>query len=361
MKLARRLCLIALALLCGGLATLVRAEEGCRIAYDMGSSGIRAGDGRGQRIVRADIDFLAPLAAGRSLLETTDATVEALNALPLQAGFSPDCIRLGGAFSAWRLALQEGTGQLIPILWRIKAQSGVNVLLIPQAEEGRYGYFAARRVLGDALQTSHVLDIGGGSLQVAGETQSFGVAFGQKTWHQHLCRLLRRQGAPHCDLQRLTTWQLQQARLAARKQLQGVRQLGGTVTMTAISRPVSRGVLPAIGRLTATGRGEASLSLSDLQQSIQQLSRLTTDEAVERTGISPKFLTYLLSDMLLVEALLGLTGQDTLHVLEADLTNLPGLLADERAYRWAGNYACYLNRLQAMGIAAFASDPATCP
>jgi hypothetical protein len=56
-----------------------------------------------------------------------------------------------------------------------------------------------------------------------------------------------------------------------------------------------------------------------------------------------------------------LTAQDSLQVLEADLTNLPGLLADERAYRWADNYACYLSRLDEMGLAAYASDPASCP
>ena len=78
------------------------------------------------------------------------------------------------------------------------------------------------------------------------------------------------------------------------------------------------------------------------------------------TGSALPHATYLLSDMLLVEGILRATGAEELRVAESDLTNLPGLLADERAYRWEARYACYLERLAKRGMAAYDSDPATC-
>ena len=41
---------------------------------------------------------------------------------------------------------------------RIHAASAVAVLVIPQLQEGAYGYTGARQLLGDRLTTSHVLD-----------------------------------------------------------------------------------------------------------------------------------------------------------------------------------------------------------
>jgi hypothetical protein len=64
--------------------------------------------------------------------------------------------------------------------------------------------------------------------------------------------------------------------------------------------------------------------------------------------------------MLLVEGLLQATGGEDLEVSEIDLTNLPGLLADDRAFAWRGHYDCYLQRLRQLGLAAYASDPESC-
>ena len=65
--------------------------------------------------------------------------------------------------------------------------------------------------------------------------------------------------------------------------------------------------------------------------------------------------------MLLVEGLLEATRGDSLMVAEIDLTNIPGLLADERAFAWQRHYGCYLDRLRGMGLDAYASDPDSCP
>lgn len=331
----------------------------------MGSSGIRAGASGSSATTQADIDYLGFLRAGGNLDKAVEPTAAALRGLPRKAGFSEDCDRVGGGFSAWRLALQQDAGKLASNLASIEAASGVAVLVIPQAVEGAYGYFGARHLLGSRLATSHVLDIGGGSLQIAGERTSFGDALGQKIWHGRLCEAVRNTSAQPCTLQPMASAEVAKARALLVKQLQGVRAaLPDQVTMTAISRPVTQGVAPAVNRLLdkpSKPSGQETLSLADLTDAIKQISGWTLDETAMQLGISPKYAAYLLSDMLLVEGLLQATGGKDLQIAEIDLTNVPGLLADDLAFVWASRYGCYLERLRRTGLEAYASDPATCP
>ncbi|WP_265949041.1 hypothetical protein [Dechloromonas sp. A34] len=344
------------------LATAAGADESCRIAFDMGSSGIRAGASASVTTTQADIDFLGPLWAGRGLEETVAPTIDALRELPNKAGFSDICARIGGGFSAWRLAAEQDPEALAAILDRIQAASGTAVLVIPQLQEGAYGYFGARQLLGERLTTSHVLDIGGGSLQVAGAQTSYGEALGQKIWHRHLCQEIRNSESVPCALQPLTGDELAIARTLVAEKLGGVAAtLPGPVTMTAISRPVSRGVLPAVARLVPAGATADSVQRSAVATAINQLAGATLSETMQLLGNTSRHVAFLLSDLLLVEGLLQATDAETLQVTELDLTNLPGLLADDRAYDWRRRYGCYLDRLRSLGSAAYASDPASCP
>lgn len=338
------------------------ADEACRIAFDMGSSGIRAGASNSERTTRAEIDYLGPLWAGRGLEENLAPTIAALKDLPVQAGFAAGCSGVGGGFSAWRLALQQDADGLAAKLARIREATGVSVLVVPQVQEGAYGYLGARKLLGERLVSSHVLDIGGGSLQVAGERTTFGEPLGQKVWLRHLCQEIRNAETSPCDLQPLTGDELAIARSLAAEKLHGVpAALPAPVSMTAISRPVSRGVLPAVNRLAGLPAETASLQRVALSAAIERIARLSREETAALVGSPPAYVAYLLSDMLLVEGLLLATGGDSLAVGEIDLTNLPGLLADEHAYLWPAHYGCYLDRLKSLGQAAYASDPATCP
>jgi hypothetical protein len=353
-------------LLLGGLLALAlvipAAAEDCRIAFDMGSSGIRAGSNGQKATPRTNIDFLTPLWAGRGLSETLEPAIAALNDLPRAGSFNPNCPRLGGGFSAWRLAAEQDVASLIPALRRIKAQSDAVVLVIPQQQEGAYGYFAAQQVLGSRLQTTHILDIGGGSLQIAGANSAFGDALGQKIWQRLLCQQVMGAAAQACGLQPLSAEQLLAARALAKEKLRAIpAALPAGSSLTAISRPVSRGVLPAVPRLLGRPATEQRVVLADLTEAIDRLHQLEMPAAAELLGAEPKYLSYLLSDMLLVEGILQATGNTTMAVAEADLTNLPGLLADERAFGWVGQYDCYLSRLQASGAAAYYSDPGSCP
>ncbi len=348
--------LLGAGLLCAGWAC---ADTPCRIAYDMGSSGIRAGANQAPGTAQTDIDFLAPLWAGRDLDEVLPATISALQGLPMQAQLPVDCQRVGGGFSAWRLAWQQNPQALTRQLAEIAERSGVSVLVIPQSIEGRYGYRGAKLLLGSDLQTSHILDIGGGSLQVAGENSSFGLALGQKAWRRELCLFLR--GAEACAIGPMTARELARARALAFVRLQALAgRLAGPVSLTAISRPVTRGVAPAVAKFSGQPQGAEGISRARLSAAIEQLAVLNEAEAAVRLQTPPKYLAFLLSDMLLVEAILRSTGVNHLKTTELDLTNLPGLLADDQAYRWSAHYACYLERLRHMGLPAYASDPATC-
>jgi len=328
----------------------------------MGSSGIRAGASNSSVTASANIDYLGPQWAGHGLEETLVPTIAALRDLPDKAGFGVECERVGGGFSAWRLALQSGSRELAATLERIQVATGVAVLVIPQAQEGAYGYFGARQLLGAALETSHVLDIGGGSLQIAGAQSSFGDMLGQKVWHRNLCQEIRNSESTPCTLQPMTGDELAIARaLLAEKLKDLATTLPGPVSMTAISRPVSRGVLPAVVKLGGENDGRKRFSRTELTAAIERLARLSMEETAVQLGGSSGHLAWLLSDMILVEGLMQGTGGETLAVAEIDLTNIPGLLADDRAFAWRQYYGCYLDRLRSFGIDAYASDALTCP
>ena len=344
------------ALFSGSTATIAA----CRTAFDMGSSGIRAGSTASTATARAGIDYLDPQWAGRGLAETVAPTVAALRDLPREAGFPADCAALGGGFSAWRLAAAQDSVALVGHLARIRAESGVPVLVIPQDQEGRYGYFGARALLGERLQTSHIIDIGGGSLQIAGPEGGFGAMLGQKAWFKTLCGALRERPPESCVLQPLSDDQLARARTLAAAQWPALPAVlpVGHMSLTAISRPVTRGVLPALNSLQ--GRNDRRIEGAALSAAIDRLAGLSLAETAAQTGKTLDDATFLLSTMLLLESAMRATGASEVQVAELDLTNLPGLLADDRAFAWTQRYACYLTRLATQGEAAYASDPATC-
>lgn len=375
MRLLARLAAVCLALCAASQGALAGAAEGgCRIAFDIGSSGIRAGlakagekAGKG-RVAHADIDYLSPQWAGEGLAPAIAPTIAALRDLPATSGFPATCQRVGAGFSAWRLALKSDDEGTVALLARIRDESGVPVLVIPQSVEGRYGYSGARSLLGKRLKTSHVLDIGGGSLQIAGANETFGLDLGQKAWHRLLCRALRPGRPPDCNLQPMSRQEITKARALLTERLHAAGEvLPARLTLTAISRPVTRGVFPAVARLTALvpkASDEASpgtLTQARIAAAIERLATMPADEAARRLDIQPKYLTFLLSDLLLVDGVLAATGTAEIAAADVDLTNLPALLDDDQAYAWSERYGCYLTRLQRWGAGAYYTDPASCP
>ena len=351
---------LGLALSFAGLAA--HAEPSCRVAFDVGSSGVRVGASNSAAQARADIDYLTPLWAGRGLDVTWMPTAAALKNLPVDAGFAPACDRVAGAFSAWRLAWQQAAGDTAALMARLQGDTHVPVLVMPQAVEGAYAYASARQVLGQRLTTSHVLDIGGGSMQIAGARTTFGQALGQKSWHQVLCATLRQSAVASCDLQPMSAADLRRARSLLDDKFNGIATtLGPLATLTAISRPVTRGVAPAV-RLLAAKKTEPTdpLSAQDISAVISQMAALSVDKTAKLVHAHSAYATYLLSDMLLLEGVLRATGGAEIQVIEGTLSILPALLADDKAFMWSARYGCYLERFKLSGPDAYFSDPATC-
>lgn len=332
----------------------------CRIAFDLGSSGIRAGSTASTAEPRMDLDVLAAVNSGTGIDAVVPHTAVALRVLREQ-GRWPDCHgQVGVGFSAWRLALQREPDDLIQALRNIRRASGVSLLISAPAQEGHYGYAGARQALGDRLGERRVLDIGGGSLQVTGPQAVFGVPLGQKAWHRLLCQSLGRGDEVPCALQPLSAAELTRARQLAETQLQGLpAALGTPLDMTATTRPVSRGVAPAVHRLRQTP-AENRLARTDLTATIEAWAGQTGQALGTAAGLPAEHTDFLMSDMLLVEGLMTAARSDTLMVAEASTTNVRGILSDERAYHWAQRYECYLARLRTLGEAAYASDPLTC-
>jgi hypothetical protein len=361
LKKAARVWLLGLAL--AGLGLAAQADTTCRMAFDVGSSGVRVGASSSAAQAHVDIDFLTPLWAGRGLDETWLPTTAALKNLPLEAGFPTLCTRVAGAFSAWRLAWQQAASDTVALMARLQAETGVAVLVVPQSVEGAYAYAAARQVLGARLSSSHVLDVGGGSLQIAGAQTTYGQALGQKSWHQLLCASLRRTAVAACELQPMSEQDLLTARRLLEEKLNGMGQtLGPSPTLTAISRPVTRGVAPAVRLLGGDKNASPDqLTARDISAAITQLAGLNADQTAARVAIPAPYAVYLLSDMLLLEGLLRALGAAEMQVVEGNLSILPALLADDKAFQWSAHYGCYLARFKASGPDTYFSDPATCP
>lgn len=349
----------------------------CRVAFDLGSSGIRIGSSQTPRSERTPLDALALQKTAAGIDALLGPTVVALR--DLQRGLRQTsttapgaCVQLGGGFSAWRLAADTNRQRLAELLGLIEHVTGVGILVIPQAQEGIYAYVGTRQVLDEGratrLAASHILDIGGGSLQIADASGARGVALGQKTWYAQLCQTLRQQTAEHCRLQPLTTAELALARRQLQGQLSPLSKLSepdsahrpAVHRLMAISRPVTQGVKPALDRLFPANPATPRLQEADLGRAIAQIASLDADATAKQLAAAPAHAKYLISDLLLVEGVLHVTGLDHLHVEKIEVTNVPGLLGDKRAAAWRQDYPCYLERLRTQGSTAYESDPQTC-
>ncbi len=362
-----QLALIGILIVSGSLSSFAAAETACRLAFDFGSSGIRAGGNFTPQTARVDIDFLAPLRAGRTLSDTQADTLQALSGLAKEIDSPPNCPAIAGGMSAWRLAAERHPEALAELLRHLHAQSQVAVFVIPQTDEGHYGFVGAEQALGDALKTTHIVDIGGGSLQVASRWGSFGDALGQKAWHQLLCQALRQTDTVPCALQPMTAEELSQARALLANRLLPLKGMittanGPASSLTAISRPVTHGIAPALAEHAHQNhQTQTRISLSELQSVIQEIAPYSVAKSSALLHAALPRSAFLFSDMLLLEGVLLASELNEIQLASVDLTNLPGLLLDDRAYRWASHYDCYLTRLVAEGVEAYRSEPSTCP
>lgn len=361
----------ALAAILVALPATLWAAEPCRIGVDLGSSGFRLEREGRAGTVRGDLATLKDVWANGTVSATLGETVQALNAARRSLDVPAGCPGLGGGYSAWRLAVQKGGGEaLAAVLRDLRDRTGIAVLVIPPDREGVHAFHSARLALGERLRTGAILDMGGGSLQVATSTGGRGVPLGQKSWLRLFCQQVR--GAESGDCAANPVGAAGEA--AARALLaQSLAELAGDDgPLTAISSPITRGIHPVLRHLAATRPGFKGIADSSgfdraaLESGIALLR--DADEAGLRarlegcqTGCTPRFAASLVTDMLLVRGVMDMVQAGRVEVMEADINNAAGLLADPRARAWAERHSCYLARLAAQGVEAFGGDPAGCP
>lgn len=346
----------------------------CTVGFDIGSSGIRVGSTADGRDGRVSIDYLGDLWAHGAIVATNEATVGALRKL----ADGTDCLTVAGAYSAWRLAIErEGAERVADTLAALHRQSGVAIFVIPQTVEGSYGYYGARRLLGGRLTTPYILDVGGGSLQIASSDGGWGTALGQKAWRKAFCAEAKGSADPSCAPNPVGEDAIDQSRrILAREMAEARAALGQGLRVTAVSSPVVRGIHPILaylangkraipGTVDATGFDRTALdgAIALMQRHDDDgIVRLLDQCPVAGTGpvCQAKFVATAVTDMLLVRTIMEGLGVQRLEVAEADLTNVPGILADPRAAVWAGRYDCYLDRLRRQGAQAYLSSPEGC-
>jgi exopolyphosphatase/guanosine-5'-triphosphate,3'-diphosphate pyrophosphatase len=223
------------------------------------------------------------------------------------------------------------------VLARVRAETGVDLQVLSGVDESRLTFLAARRWFGWSSGTLLVVDIGGGSLELAaGMDEEPDAAISLPLGAGRLTRDLLPGDPPDADTVRA-------ARRAIRARIAGElrpltkvgpvdRAVGTSKTMRSLARiagaaPSSEGPYAA-----------RSLARSDLAGVVELLGRTTAAQRTELPGVSPSRARQMLAGGLVAEA-----AMDLLQVERLDICP------------WALREGIILGRLDAM------SSPATAP
>ncbi|MBF0418413.1 MAG: hypothetical protein HQL86_09225, partial [Magnetococcales bacterium] len=312
-------CIGLLALL---LPSSTRAD-GCGIGFDVGSSGIRVGPAHHPEKAKVAIDYLGDVWPDHEINTTVDETIKAFRELPGKAGTPEGCQPVAGGYSAWRLALQAGDpAHMAATLEKIHAQTGVPLFIIPQDVEGTHAHRAAQQSLGNRLTTPFILDLGGGSLQIAGPQSGWGTDLGQKAWRKLYCEQVKKNKDPSCSPNPVGDKALDETlRLLQPRFDEAVKAVGTELNITAISAPVVKTIHPVLKYLAderqaipSGGVDEQGFDRATLLDAIALLQEMD-DTGLNRLLNDPlthpgqpvcdsKYLITLVTDMLLVQAIM---------------------------------------------------------
>lgn len=187
------------------------------------------------------------------------------------------------------------------VLDRIKEQTGVTLEVLSGRQEAAYTFLAVRRWYGWSAGRLLVLDIGGGSLELAvGVDEAPELAISLPLGAGRLSRE-RLDGDPpgKSDISRLRSWLDDQLAPAARK----FRKIGAPDRAVATSK-----TFRSLARLTGAAPSSAGLrvrrTLTDagLRQVIAFISRMSSTDVAELEGVGPGRAHQLVAGALVAEA-----------------------------------------------------------
>lgn len=217
------------------------------------------------------------------------------------------------------------------VLARVRAETGVDLQVLHGTDEARLTFLAARRWFGWSSGTLLVVDIGGGSLELAaGMDEEPDAAVSLPLGAGRLTRDLLQGDPPPAETVRAARRVIRAAIASEVRPITKVgqvdRAVGTSKTMRSLARiagaaPSSEG--PYAGRI---------LERSALGDVVQLLSRTTAAERVALPGVSASRARQLLAGAIVAEAAMDLLGVERLDICP-----------------WALREGLILQRLDSMG------------
>ncbi|HEY7720402.1 MAG TPA: Ppx/GppA phosphatase family protein [Pedococcus sp.] len=199
------------------------------------------------------------------------------------------------------------------VLARVHAETGVDLQVLSGEDEARLTFLAARRWFGWSSGTLLVIDIGGGSLELAaGMDEDPDAAISLPLGAGRLTRDLLPGDPPAADTIR-----------AARREIRA--RIGGALRPLAKTGRVDRAVgtsktmrsLARIAGAAPSSEGQyaaRSLKRTDLTEVVSTLSRTSVAERTALPGVSASRAAQVLAGALVAEAAMDLLGVDRLDI-----------------------------------------------
>jgi len=199
-------------------------------------------------------------------------------------------------------------------LARALEQTGLDVRVLSQEEEARYGYLAT--VNSTTLTDGAVLDLGGGSLQLVEVADR--VARSTDSWPLGTVRMTER----FLPDEEATKKQLKELRAHVREELERAKWLGGAGGKIVGIGGTVRNLAAAAQRaaeLPSFGVQGFVLERDALAELVSQLAALPASERGDMQGIKPERGDVILAGAATIEAVLDAGGFDAIEVTEAGL------------------------------------------
>ena len=201
------------------------------------------------------------------------------------------------------------------VIARVARTTGVRLRVLPGEEEARLAYVAARHWAGAAAGPLLVLDIGGGTVELAwGDADQPGGVISLPLGARRITRELLPGGAPASERRLDRVRQHLRRALAATPGLPeaepGIRVLASSKTFTQLARlAATRGAPPS-----TAPRSSNELTLRDLRAVVPLLAGLSAPRRGKLPGIAPHRAEQSLAGALVAEALMEACRADTVTI-----------------------------------------------